>query len=60
MNEAAKYIGIGAVGAWVLGAAFDIIVYAAGIAALIGLGTWFYATAIEHTEDENGDTNRPS
>ena len=59
MNDAAKWMGIGAVAAWVFGAAADIIIYAAGIAALIAAGTWVYATAVEE-EDENGDTNRPS
>ncbi len=53
MNESLKLISLGAVGAWVFGAAADVIVYAAGIAAILGVGVWVYATAVEEEEDDD-------
>lgn len=46
------YILIGAALAWVLSGALDIIIYAAGFAAIIGGATWLYANAEEIFRDE--------
>lgn len=54
MNEAAKYMGIGAIGAYVFGAAADVFIYALGIMALIAIGAWFYAVATQDEEEDDG------